>query len=347
MERNLEIFDGKLSKLFPGCTDIIAEIKDADVVKNILIRLLDGETELNVIFSGGDKSENPVQLLQDNGHLLLVDREGKVSYRFKQPLRMMVARFPQHPRHSFVRVGFAGSDPCDVKKTKLSAVGDKNDIRDLIISVKNKTAGGGFVLYPKGSLCGDPRIQKQVLELAEIGRESKIFAELVEVEDDGAGSMKKSVKLVPYSPEDASVWEKWRKNIDTSVFQTTIGPRNFTVAKEPGGDYHLYMLEYGGKKVGAAWVEQIFTRTASAELGILIGEPQFWGLGIGTQAMQAMMEIAKNRLGLKFLWLSVREANVRALTCYNKCGFIIKKRMPVINRSDGSYQIWVTMERML
>jgi RimJ/RimL family protein N-acetyltransferase len=119
------------------------------------------------------------------------------------------------------------------------------------------------------------------------------------------------------------------------------------VVNEQGGDYHLYMIEYCGKKVGAAWVEQILPRIASAELGILIGEPQLWGLGIGTQAMQAMMEIAKNRLGLKFLWLSVREANVRAVTCYKKCGFIVKKRTPVINKLDGSYQIWVAMERML
>lgn len=346
MENNMEMFDRKLGELFPGCTDIIAEVKDIEVIKNILIGLLDGKTELNIIFSGGEKSTNPTQLMQDNGHLLLVDREGKVSHRFKQPLRMMIARFPDHPRHSFIRMGFAGADPSDVKRIKLSFTEDQKDARDLIVSVKNKTAGG-FVLYPKGSLCGDPRIQKQVWEMAEVGRESKLFAELVEVEDDGADSMRKNVKLVPYTPEDASVWEKWRKNIDTSVFQTTIGPRNFTMAKDPGDDYHLYMIEYGGKKVGAAWVEQILPRTASAELGILIGEPQFWGLGIGTQAMQSMMEIAKDRLGLKFLWLSVREANVRALTCYKKCGFIIKKRTPVINKPDGSYQIWVTMERML
>ncbi|GBF32897.1 hypothetical protein DCCM_1994 [Desulfocucumis palustris] len=344
MDKNLETFDSKLGDMFPGCKDIIAEIKDFEVIKSFLYKLIDGDTGLNLTFSTGEISRKPHQLLQDNGHLMVLDREAKVVHRFRPPLKMLVTRFPEHPRHSFVRIGYTGAEPCDARKVKLPAGGQGGE---LIISVKNKTADGGFVLYPLGSLLYDPRIQKQVWDLAGSGRESQLFAEIVVVEDEGSDNSKKGVKLVPYTSEDASLWEKWQKNIDTSIFETTIGPRNFTAGKRQGEEYHLYMIEYAGKKVGAAWVEQILPRISSAELGILIGEPQFWGLGIGTQAMQAMMEIAKSKLGLKFLWISVREANTRALTCYKKCGFVIKKKMPVINKSDGSYQIWVTMERML
>lgn len=60
-----------------------------------------------------------------------------------------------------------------------------------------------------------------------------------------------------------------------------------------------------------------------------------------------MIEIAKKDLGLRFLWASVREANQRAVNCYKRGGFMIVRKAPVYNKSDGSYQIWVHMEKMI
>lgn len=347
MEKNLELFDKKLGEMFPCCKDIVADIKDPEVIIKFLKMLLGADSEVNAIFSSGEISKNPEALLRDNGHLLLVDKADRVAYRFKQPLKMLVARFPEHPRNSFVMLNFSGADTTDVKKMRLSIQGQNKADLDLIISIKNKGSNGGFLLYPLGSLFNDQRIQKQVRELASRGRESTLFSELLSIDGDSTGGSPKAVKLVDYSPEDAVLWEKWQKNIDTSIFQTNIRPKSFTAAKAPSDEYKLKMVEYGGKKVGAVWVEQIVPRIASAEMGLLIGEPHLWGLGIGSRAMQAMMEYAKKELKLKFLWLSVREANKPALACYKKCGFIIKKRTPVVNKVDGSYQIWVTMERML
>lgn len=347
MEKNLELFDKNLGEMFPSCTDIVAEIKDPEVITGFLKMLLNADSEINAFFSTGELSKKPETLMKDNFHLLLLDRAGRVAHRFKQPLKMLVARFPEHPRNSFVRIGFSGADNSDVKKMRLSNQGQNNAELDLIISVKNKGSEGGFLLYPLGSLFNDQRIQKQVRELAAQGRESTLFSELLSIDGDDAGYARRTVSLTEYILEDEALWEKWQKNIDTSIFQTNIKPRSYSGAKGPTDECHLKIIEYGGKKVGAVWVEQIVPRIASAELGLLIGEPHLWGLGIGTQALQVMMEFAKKELGLKFLWLSVREANKRALNCYKKCGFIVKKRNPVVNKADGSYQIWVTMERML
>jgi ribosomal protein S18 acetylase RimI-like enzyme len=59
-----------------------------------------------------------------------------------------------------------------------------------------------------------------------------------------------------------------------------------------------------------------------------------------------MMKIAKNDLDLNFLWVSVRESNQRAVSCYQRGGFKIVRKVPVY-KADGSYQMWVHMEKLI
>lgn len=58
-----------------------------------------------------------------------------------------------------------------------------------------------------------------------------------------------------------------------------------------------------------------------AEAGILIGEKDFWGRGLGTDAMNAMLSHAFFTLNLHRVYLSVFAFNSRAVRSYEKCGF--------------------------
>ncbi len=61
--------------------------------------------------------------------------------------------------------------------------------------------------------------------------------------------------------------------------------------------------------------------TRKAEFRILIGHP-FTGKGYGTEATKLMLQFGFARLGLQRIWLGVTDANIPAVKCYERCGFI-------------------------
>jgi len=63
------------------------------------------------------------------------------------------------------------------------------------------------------------------------------------------------------------------------------------------------------------WVER------KAELGIMIGEPSFWGQGYGSDAVRQILRIAFEKMNLNRVYLRVFENNPRAIRVYEKCGF--------------------------
>jgi RimJ/RimL family protein N-acetyltransferase len=63
------------------------------------------------------------------------------------------------------------------------------------------------------------------------------------------------------------------------------------------------------------WVER------KAELGIMIGEKQFWGKGYGSDSMREILRIAFEKMNLNRVYLRVFENNSRAVRVYQKCGF--------------------------
>ncbi len=67
-------------------------------------------------------------------------------------------------------------------------------------------------------------------------------------------------------------------------------------------------------------IELMNVQDASGELGISITHEK-QDLGYGTEAIPAMIEYGKNRLGLNRIYLKVYTDNPRALHVYEKCGF--------------------------
>lgn len=67
----------------------------------------------------------------------------------------------------------------------------------------------------------------------------------------------------------------------------------------------------------------------SAEFHIMIGDAQNQGRGIGTFAVQSMLNHAFNNMNLQRVELTVLDDNAKAKHLYEKCGFVCegKKRM--------------------
>lgn len=59
----------------------------------------------------------------------------------------------------------------------------------------------------------------------------------------------------------------------------------------------------------------------NAELGIFVGDKNFWGRGIGTEAIMLLLDFGFNVLNLHNIWLSFYDFNIKSKGVYERCGF--------------------------
>ena len=89
--------------------------------------------------------------------------------------------------------------------------------------------------------------------------------------------------------------------------------------------------------VGNCGLIAIDWQNRSAEIGIHIGEKEYWDQGFGTKAMRLMLKHSFNNLNLHRLWLRVFEINQRAIRSYEKAGFIQEGKFRQAQYLDGKY----------
>ena len=90
------------------------------------------------------------------------------------------------------------------------------------------------------------------------------------------------------------------------------------------------------KPLGIAHLQTFPLNSKAAEFGILIGEKDFWGRGLGTEITQKMLKIAFSDLKLEKVVARVFVENAASRKILEKCGFreigIFKRE---IEKSDG------------
>ena len=82
-----------------------------------------------------------------------------------------------------------------------------------------------------------------------------------------------------------------------------------------------------GEYVGSTGLAHIDPRNRSAEAGIVIGRPEEWGRGLGTDAMKALLRHGFEELNLHRVALRVYTFNERAIRSYQKLGFTEEGRL--------------------
>lgn len=76
------------------------------------------------------------------------------------------------------------------------------------------------------------------------------------------------------------------------------------------------------RQIGNAMIYDIDYERGEAELGIMIGDKAYWGLGYGTDAVQALLAYAFTQTSLRRVYLATLDWNVRAQRSFAKCRFI-------------------------
>jgi len=79
-----------------------------------------------------------------------------------------------------------------------------------------------------------------------------------------------------------------------------------------------------GRHVGNVKLAPIDRRHGLGEIGILIGEPQAWGRGLGSTTLAILSTIARTQLGLRKLTAGCYASNVGSRKAFERVGFVLE-----------------------
>lgn len=75
------------------------------------------------------------------------------------------------------------------------------------------------------------------------------------------------------------------------------------------------------KYIGGCGINSVDWKNSFVEVGIFIGDNNYWSKGYGTDAMKTLIEFIFNQMNINKIKLKVFSFNERAIKSYKKCGF--------------------------
>ena len=92
-----------------------------------------------------------------------------------------------------------------------------------------------------------------------------------------------------------------------------------------------------GKLIGNIGILHIDWLSRKAEIGMAIGEKDYWSKGFGTEALSLYLDYLFLETPLNRIWLYCDNANQRARRCYLKCGFKVEGELRAHHFKNGRY----------
>lgn len=102
-----------------------------------------------------------------------------------------------------------------------------------------------------------------------------------------------------------------------------------------------------GAHVGNIKIASIDRHHGLGEVGILVGDKSAWGRGIGSAAIQLLMNIAREELGLRKLTAGCYASNIGSQKAFLKAGFYITGERKAHLSLDGEPEAMVLMDCLL
>jgi ribosomal-protein-alanine N-acetyltransferase len=133
---------------------------------------------------------------------------------------------------------------------------------------------------------------------------------------------------------------------DTHTIEST---RSFVAAMHASPDNLMLGIRSTalGRHVGNIKLGPISRRHGTGEVGILIGDRAAWGRGIATQAIAALSDIARTRLGLRKVTAGCYATNVGSQRAFEKAGYAVEGCRKAQYLLDGQPEDLVVMGHIL
>jgi len=141
------------------------------------------------------------------------------------------------------------------------------------------------------------------------------------------------VYLRPFEASDAETYRRWRADAEPMALAgwreraplslAQVERRIARIADDQGKEVYTFLicLVEDERPIGEVMLTDLDHVNGSASLGIVIGEPDEWGKGYGTDAVRALVDFGFAELRLERIWLEVATDNPRAERSYTKAGF--------------------------
>jgi len=102
------------------------------------------------------------------------------------------------------------------------------------------------------------------------------------------------------------------------------------------------IIEREGQAVGEIRLHTISEPDQSARLALGLFDEAWLGQGIGRAAIQDMLAVGFETMGLRRIELAVMAFNTRAIRCYTACGFQHEgTRREAVRLDDGWHDEWI------
>jgi len=116
---------------------------------------------------------------------------------------------------------------------------------------------------------------------------------------------------------------KWQNDPELAAYLSRLSPNNCSVGDYDASKICWFIIEEDACDIGSVWLEKDTKESEAVILGIFISGEQYRGKGIGNHVIKEAIRISKQRIPFTSVKLNVRKSNLRAIRCYEKCGFII------------------------
>lgn len=139
------------------------------------------------------------------------------------------------------------------------------------------------------------------------------------------------VRLRRKRPHDAYLDWTWRRDVDLASLDAT---RTTTLSFEQFRNQYLWQLQRNeiyrstfaiedleGRHIGNVMYYNVDRQSQEAELGVLIGDRDYWGGGYGREAVSLLIDFVFTTTAFRRVYLHTLDWNVRAQKAFRAAGF--------------------------
>jgi RimJ/RimL family protein N-acetyltransferase len=159
------------------------------------------------------------------------------------------------------------------------------------------------------------------------------------------------VLLRPMKPEDVARQHEFNQDIELYALDSDVPHVNpledaqafYESRIKPDENIAHFSIETDGKYIGFCALYGLRNRHGNVELGITIGDRDYWGRGYGRDTIKLLLNYAFHYLGARRIALTTNVKNERAIRCYLACGFVEEGRPRKVVWIEGEYTDLVNM----
>ncbi len=160
----------------------------------------------------------------------------------------------------------------------------------------------------------------------------------------------KRIYLRAWEPSDVAFFYRWFNDPEIGANLGNAYPawsmadeqRILDNPREHAQRYSI-VLKDGDRLIGNCDLHGIDLKNRSAEVGIVIGDKDYWDKGYGREAIGLLLQIGFDGLGLERIGLWHVDMNERGHRCYLAAGFVVEGRMRRASYIQGQHHDNVLM----